>query len=81
MDAREVEMEWMVKGRVNCPFFSNDADLLMMMLFFFQGRVNSVLFNALWTCAPILISIISFFTYVMLGNQLTVGVAFTVRLL
>ena len=43
-----------------------------------QGRLNSVMLHALWTFAPIFISIISFFTYVMLGNQLTIGVAFTV---
>ena len=37
------------------------------------------MFYALWTFAPILVSIISFSTYVMLGNQLTIGVAFTVN--
>ncbi|PPQ62804.1 hypothetical protein CVT24_000498 [Panaeolus cyanescens] len=54
LDAREVEMKWMIKA-----------------------RVNSVMFYLLWTCAPILVSIISFFTFVMVGNQLTVGIAFT----
>ncbi|KDR78080.1 hypothetical protein GALMADRAFT_224469 [Galerina marginata CBS 339.88] len=54
LDAREVEMKWMIKA-----------------------RINSVLFYLLWTCAPILVSIISFWTYVMQGNQLTVGTAFT----
>jgi hypothetical protein len=48
------------------------------MIMAIQGRLNSVVFYALWTFAPIFISIISFFTYVMLGNQLTIGVAFTV---
>lgn len=43
------------------------------------ARVNSVLFSALWTTAPILVSIISFCVYVMRGNELTVSVAFTVR--
>lgn len=42
------------------------------------ARVNSVLFSALWTTAPILVSIISFCVYVMRGNELTVSVAFTV---
>jgi len=39
------------------------------------------MFYVLWMCAPILVSIISFFTYVMLGNELTVSVAFTVSVL
>ncbi|KAF8890914.1 multidrug resistance-associated ABC transporter [Infundibulicybe gibba] len=54
LDAREVEMKWMIKA-----------------------RINSVMFHLLWTCAPILVSIISFFVYVMQGNELTVSVAFT----
>ncbi|KAF9007209.1 multidrug resistance-associated ABC transporter [Cyathus striatus] len=58
LDAREVEMSWMVKG-----------------------RVNMVLFSFIWSCAPILVSIVSFFTYVMLGNELTVSVAFTAIML
>ncbi|KAI0945816.1 hypothetical protein AcV7_009953 [Taiwanofungus camphoratus] len=54
MDAREVEMQWMVKS-----------------------RLNSVLFNLIWICAPILVSVTSFFVYVIQGNELTVGTAFT----
>lgn len=33
----------------------------------------------LWTTAPVFISIVSFFTYVMQGNELTISKAFTVR--
>ncbi|KAF8220884.1 multidrug resistance-associated ABC transporter [Tricholoma matsutake] len=54
LDAREHEMKWMIKA-----------------------RVNSVMFYVLWTCAPILVSIISFFAYVMQGKELTVSIAFT----
>jgi len=36
------------------------------------------MFYLLWTCAPILVSIVSFFVYVVQGNELTVSVAFTV---
>ncbi|KAG1837297.1 hypothetical protein F4604DRAFT_1843943 [Suillus subluteus] len=54
MDARGVEMNWMVKA-----------------------RINSVMFSTIWTSAPILVSLISFFTFVYQGNQLTVSVAFT----
>ncbi|KAF9459383.1 multidrug resistance-associated ABC transporter [Collybia nuda] len=54
LDARETEMKWMIKA-----------------------RLNTVLFYILWTCAPILVSIISFSVYVMQGNELTISVAFT----
>ncbi|KAJ7107582.1 multidrug resistance-associated ABC transporter [Mycena epipterygia] len=42
-----------------------------------KSRINRMGFLALWVTAPIFISVISFFTYVMLGNELTVGTAFT----
>ncbi|KAF8996876.1 hypothetical protein BDQ17DRAFT_1391964 [Cyathus striatus] len=45
------------------------------------ARVNQVLFHLLWSSAPILVSIVSFFTYVMLGNELTVSTAFTAIIL
>ncbi|GBE87310.1 ATP-dependent bile acid permease [Sparassis crispa] len=54
MDAREVEMQWMVKS-----------------------RVNNVMFSLIWTTAPILLSVTSFTVYVLQGNELTVGTAFT----
>lgn len=57
LDAREEEMKWMVKA-----------------------RINSVMFSFLWTLAPILVSVLSFFAYVWAGNQLTISTAFTVRL-
>jgi hypothetical protein len=44
----------------------------------FLARVNSVMFYLLWTCAPILVSIISFTTYVLQGNELDIPTAFTV---
>ncbi|KAJ7035492.1 hypothetical protein C8F04DRAFT_1221175 [Mycena alexandri] len=40
-------------------------------------RTNTVLLNAVWSIAPISLSVISFFTFVWLGNELTVGIAFT----
>ncbi|KAJ7258427.1 multidrug resistance-associated ABC transporter [Mycena haematopus] len=54
LEAREEEMHWMTKA-----------------------RMNAVGLGSLWITAPILISIVSFSTYVMLGNQLTIGTAFT----
>jgi hypothetical protein len=75
MDAREVEMRWMVKGMHEKTRF---IVMVPFLLFLFAARLNSVLFYILWTCAPILVSIISFTTYVMLGNQLTISTAFTV---
>lgn len=44
-----------------------------------KARLNSVLFQLLWSCAPVLVSISSFFAFVLQGNKLTVGIAFTVR--
>ncbi|TFY66276.1 hypothetical protein EVG20_g4808 [Dentipellis fragilis] len=54
LDAREVEMKWMIKS-----------------------RFNSAMFTSLWMLAPIFVSIISFFAYVVQGNELTVSKAFT----
>ncbi|KXN85925.1 ATP-dependent bile acid permease [Leucoagaricus sp. SymC.cos] len=54
MDARQNELRWMVKA-----------------------RLNSVMFYFLWSCAPILVSITSFFVYVLQGHVLDVSTAFT----
>ncbi|TFK50258.1 P-loop containing nucleoside triphosphate hydrolase protein [Heliocybe sulcata] len=42
-----------------------------------RGRINVLLFHALYVLSPVLITLISFFTYVALGNQLNVSTAFT----
>ena len=42
-----------------------------------KSRINFVLLSAIWTLAPILVSVFSFASYIWLGNQLTVSVAFT----
>jgi len=42
-----------------------------------KSRINSILFSAIWTLAPILVSVVSFASYIWLGNRLTVSVAFT----
>lgn len=42
------------------------------------ARINSIMFSAIWTSAPILVSLISFAAYVYQGNRLTVAIAFTV---
>lgn len=46
-----------------------------------KSRLNWVLFQLLWSCAPVLVSIISFLVFVLRGNELTVSTAFTVQLL
>jgi hypothetical protein len=43
-----------------------------------KSRINSIMFQLLWSCAPVLVSITSFLVFVLQGNQLTVSVAFTV---
>ena len=42
-----------------------------------KSRINSVMFSAIWTLAPILVSVVSFASYIWFGHQLTVSVAFT----
>lgn len=69
------KLKW--SGWLKVRYISSDADCTVHG--FFEARVNSVLFNVLWTCGPVFISILSFFAYVMQGNRLTVSVAFTVR--
>jgi ABC-type multidrug transport system fused ATPase/permease subunit len=54
LDSRNVELDWLIKM-----------------------RINGILFSAVWTLAPVLVSVFSFFVYVYLGNRLTVSVAFT----
>lgn len=43
-----------------------------------KARTNSIMLQALWTTAPILVSVVSFFVYVMRKNDLDVATAFTV---
>ncbi|KAF8508697.1 multidrug resistance-associated ABC transporter [Gautieria morchelliformis] len=42
-----------------------------------KGRINQIMFSALWTTAPILISVLSFLTFILSGHELTISVAFT----
>ncbi|KAF8577829.1 multidrug resistance-associated ABC transporter [Ramaria rubella] len=42
-----------------------------------KRRINQVMLSMLWTTAPILVSVVSFLTFVMSGHELTVPVAFT----
>jgi hypothetical protein len=73
LDAREFELKWMIKGRSKSTFgYSLNIDVY----FFSSNKFGFI--HLLWICAPILVSIISFFTYIMLGNELTISVAFTV---
>src|SRR6266702_4643309 len=43
-----------------------------------KSRINSIMFQLLWSCAPVLVSITSFLVFVLQGNELTVSIAFTV---
>ncbi|KAF7299119.1 ABC bile acid [Mycena indigotica] len=70
LDAREIEMKWMIKCGLH-DLFSRIVDLHL------SARLNSMLFNLIWLLAPIAMSTISFLTFVLLGNKLTVGTAFT----
>ncbi|KAI0772966.1 multidrug resistance-associated ABC transporter [Trametes elegans] len=54
LEAREAELQWLVRT-----------------------RANSVSFSLIWTAVPILVSVSSFYVYVALGDELTIGTAFT----
>ncbi|KAF8812935.1 multidrug resistance-associated ABC transporter [Phlegmacium glaucopus] len=58
---------------INRAMDSREVEMKWMV----KARINGVMFYLLWTCAPIFVSILSFFTFVMQGNQLTISVAFT----
>ncbi|KAF9231441.1 hypothetical protein BU15DRAFT_90912 [Melanogaster broomeanus] len=73
MDARNVELKWITKGQ--CCLLTYVTCFVSLTAF--EARINSVIFSAIWISAPIMVSLISFFTYVYQGNQLTVSVAFT----
>lgn len=73
MDARAVELKWLVKcSSSSLPF---ERSLMVSV-----ARMNSVLFSLLWILSPILVAVVGFFTFVIQGNALTVSNAFTVRL-
>ncbi|PVF92969.1 hypothetical protein CPB86DRAFT_743436 [Serendipita vermifera] len=42
-----------------------------------KQQINSFFFSMVWSVSPVLVSVISFMTFVYMGNQLTVSVAFT----
>ncbi|KAH9903343.1 multidrug resistance-associated ABC transporter [Cubamyces lactineus] len=42
-----------------------------------KSYVNSACFSLIWICAPIMVSLTSFYTYIAQGNELTIGTAFT----
>ena len=73
LDARENEIRWMRKG-----LFLLHAKDISNTNCSGTARTNSVLFSLIWSLAPIFISVTAFFVYVMLGNELTIGTAFTV---
>lgn len=85
-DMREKELKWLVKGSSSLPTYHPALRYIKLifvslLLFFalaiFLERINSVLFGLLWTCAPVLVSIVSFLSYTLAGNALTVSKAFT----
>ncbi len=49
------------------------------MKWMIKSRLNSIMFQLLWSCAPVLVSIVSFLVFVLQGNELTASIAFTVR--
>lgn len=78
MNARAVELGWIIK--CNYLYLALFSGFEMNDVFrCTAARINSINFSGLWVTASILVSFISFSVYVLSGNELTVGVAFTVR--
>ena len=67
------EMKWMIKGAASGMKWTIVTDNVL-----FLAGVNSVMFYLLWTCAPIVVSIGSFFVFVMHGGELIISVPFMV---
>ncbi|EGO28860.1 hypothetical protein SERLADRAFT_434751 [Serpula lacrymans var. lacrymans S7.9] len=58
---------------INRTFDARKLELSWMI----KSRLNYMIFVLLWQSAPLVISVIAFSTHVFLGNQLTIGTAFT----
>ena len=72
IDARKVELQWFRK----CKFI-----ILLSFLDYicvYTARNINICYSLLWLLVPIVISVTSFFTFVITGHQLSVSVAFTV---
>ena len=69
-------MKWMIKGAASGMKWAYHTIVTDNVLF--PAGVNSVMFYLLWTCAPIVVSIGSFFVFVMHGGELIISVPFMV---
>ena len=70
-------MKWMINGAASsmkCAYHTIVSDHVLS-----PARVNFILFYLLWTCAPIVVSIGSFFVFVMQGGELTLSVTLMVN--
>ena len=72
-------MEWVIKGAASGVEWAYHTIIIGNALF--PARVNPVMFYLLWTYALILVSMVSFFVFVMQGSELIVSVPFIVRAL
>ena len=72
--ARNTELGWLIKG-VFVQYMRVDSVLTSMPV-----RLNRIMLGVLWALLPMLVPICSFFSFVMLGNEMTIAVAFTVSI-
>jgi hypothetical protein len=80
LDAREIEMKWMIKGMA-LFFLVFDVICFIYLIYGWLriARMNQVMFSLIWVSSPILVAVLSFFVYVVQGKELSVSIAFTVR--
>jgi hypothetical protein len=73
---RKEELRWIVKGLSSYCHCIRVGRRLNGS----TARTNSIMLNTVWISVPIFVSVFSFLSYVLLGNELTVAAAFTVRM-
>ncbi|KAF8518374.1 hypothetical protein BU17DRAFT_90966 [Hysterangium stoloniferum] len=71
MKARMVEMKWLKQGEFS---FCISARKILISV---EARNVNVMYSLLWVLVPSTISVVSFLVFILLGNTLTVSVAFT----
>ncbi|KAJ7725660.1 hypothetical protein DFH07DRAFT_1002530 [Mycena maculata] len=74
LNARNEEIKRLVKSHIN------DIGFQMYFIYLSYCGLFGSTGDSLWISGPVFISVISFFTYVMLGHELTISKAFTTRI-
>lgn len=78
MDSEMLKCSWEgVENAHKRLLFISHEYLIRKLTELIQAQINGVMFNITWSIAPVLVSVISFSTFVYTGHRLTVSLAFT----